>query len=70
MSADTGKPKAANIASHIEHLKGEIMARWREEVRRDPEQAALIHKLDDQELQGSSPRAHREGHPVSSRRSG
>ena len=31
------------------------MARWRDEVRRDPEQAALIHKLDDQELQDHLP---------------
>jgi signal transduction histidine kinase len=31
------------------------MARWREEVRRDPEQAALIPKLDDQELQDHLP---------------
>ena len=50
MSAETGKPKAIHIASHIEHLKDVILARWREAVRHDPEQAALIHKLDDQEL--------------------
>ena len=50
MSADTGKPKATHIASHIEHLKDEILARWREAVRHDPEQAALVHQLDDQEL--------------------
>ena len=50
MSADTGKPKATHIASHIEHLKDEILARWREAVRHDPEQAALIHQLDDEEL--------------------
>jgi len=55
MNSETDSHKAANIASHIEHLKGEILARWRQEVRRDPEQAALIHKRDDQELQDHLP---------------
>jgi RsbT co-antagonist protein rsbRD N-terminal domain len=55
MVSDTAPHKAINIATHIEHIKGEILARWREEIRRDPEQAALIHKLDDQELQDHLP---------------
>ena len=55
MKSRTDPHKAANIASHIEHIRGEILNRWREEVRRDPEQAALIHKLDDQELQDHLP---------------
>jgi hypothetical protein len=58
MNSETDSHKAANIASHIKHLKEEILARWRQEVRRDPEQAALIHKLDDQELQDHLPRAY------------
>ena len=47
--------KARNIARHIERLKGEVISRWREEVRRLPEQAALIRDLDDQELQDHLP---------------
>ena len=43
------------LANHIEDLKEEILARWQEEVRRDPEQAALIHNFDDQQLQGHLP---------------
>src|ERR1700761_9225092 len=56
MSAETAKPKATHIASHIEHLKDEILARWREAVRHEPEQAAQIHQLDDQELLDHLPR--------------
>src|ERR1700751_5112976 len=55
MASETDPHKATRIASHIEHIKGEILARWREEVRRDPEQAALIHELDDEELQDHLP---------------
>jgi signal transduction histidine kinase/CheY-like chemotaxis protein len=55
MNPETDRRKATNIASYIEHLKGEILSRWREEVRHDPEQAALVHGLDDQELQDHLP---------------
>jgi signal transduction histidine kinase/CheY-like chemotaxis protein len=55
MASETDPHKATKIASHIEHIKGEILARWREEVRRDPEQAALIHELDDEELRDHLP---------------
>jgi hypothetical protein len=40
----------------IESLRGQILARWRDEVRRDSEQAALIHKIGDQELEDHLPR--------------
>ena len=49
MSSQGGSRKEANRA--IESLRGKILARWRDEVRRDPEQAALIHKIDDQKLE-------------------
>jgi signal transduction histidine kinase len=55
MNSNKDWRKSDNIASHIDHLKGEILARWREEVRRHPEQAVLTHKLDDQELQDHLP---------------
>src|SRR5689334_6677874 len=55
MASETDPHKATKVASHIEDIKGEILARWREEVRRDPEQAALIHELDDEELQDHLP---------------
>lgn len=47
--------KANNIARHIEQLAGEILNRWRAEVLRNPEQAALIHNLDDEELKDHLP---------------
>jgi hypothetical protein len=47
--------KANKIANHIESLKGEIISRWREEVRSNPELTALVHKLDDQELEDHLP---------------
>jgi signal transduction histidine kinase/CheY-like chemotaxis protein len=50
MTSATGRRKASKIANHIEQLKAQVIARWQEEVRHDPEQSALIHKLDDQEL--------------------
>jgi hypothetical protein len=46
MSSQGGSRKEANSA--IEGLRGQILARWQDEVRRDPEQAALIHKIGDQ----------------------
>ena len=53
--ADTVHAKATNIADHIQRLADQILDRWREEVRRDPEQFALVHHLDDQELQDHLP---------------
>jgi signal transduction histidine kinase/CheY-like chemotaxis protein len=47
--------KANKIANHIERLEGEIISRWRNEVRSDPELTALIHQLDDQELEDHLP---------------
>jgi signal transduction histidine kinase len=44
-----------NIADRIEQLKGQILDRWREEVRKDPVQAASVHHLDDQELKDHLP---------------
>ncbi|HEY2526038.1 MAG TPA: hybrid sensor histidine kinase/response regulator, partial [Candidatus Binataceae bacterium] len=44
-----------NIADRIEHLKGQIIVRWQDRVRRDPEQAASIRALDDQELRDHLP---------------
>jgi RsbT co-antagonist protein rsbRD N-terminal domain len=55
MNSETDQRRSAIIAHHIENLKGEILARWTEQVRRDPEQAALTHDLDDQELQDHLP---------------
>jgi hypothetical protein len=46
---------SSNIAKQLEKLKSEILARWRDEVHRDAEQAAQIHQLDDQELQDHLP---------------
>jgi signal transduction histidine kinase len=53
--ADTVHAKTTNIADHIHRLADQILDRWREEVRRDPEQFALVHHLDDQELQDHLP---------------
>jgi signal transduction histidine kinase/ActR/RegA family two-component response regulator len=36
-------------------LKAMILSRWREDCRRDPEQGALIHDLDDAKLQDHIP---------------
>src|SRR5579863_5837660 len=44
-----------NIADRIEQLKGQILDRWREEVRKDPVQAASVHHLDDKELKDHLP---------------
>ena len=55
MSSPRKFRKANKIANHIESLKGEIISRWRNEVRSDPELTALIHKLDDQELEDHLP---------------
>src|SRR5438552_11136648 len=53
MSSQGGSRKEAKNA--IEGLKGQILARWRDEVRRDPEQAVLIHKIGDEELEDHLP---------------
>ncbi|MBV9182290.1 MAG: response regulator [Acidobacteria bacterium] len=55
MSSQADSSEAKNIAEYIDMLKDQILARWREGVRRDPEHAALIRKLDDQELQDHLP---------------
>jgi signal transduction histidine kinase/CheY-like chemotaxis protein len=47
--------KASNIANQIELLTSQIISRWRDAVRRDPEQARVIHKLDDHELEDHLP---------------
>ena len=43
------------IANSIETLRKQILVRWREEVRHNPEQAAQIHRLDDRELEDHLP---------------
>ena len=48
------RPKI-HIADRIEQLKGQILDRWREEVRKDPVQAASVPHLDDQELKDHLP---------------
>jgi signal transduction histidine kinase/CheY-like chemotaxis protein len=53
MTSKSGPRKEANNA--IEGLRAQILARWQDEVRRDPEQAALIHKIGDQELEDHLP---------------
>lgn len=55
MSSPRKSRKANKIANHIESLKGQIISRWRDEVRPNPELAALVHKLDDQELEDHLP---------------
>jgi signal transduction histidine kinase len=50
------EPEQANIiANQLKSLKDQLLSRWREEVRRDPQQAALVHNLDDQELEDHLP---------------
>ena len=53
MTSQSGPRKEANNA--IEGLRAQILARWRDEVRRDPEQAAMIHKIGDEELEDHLP---------------
>jgi len=53
MTPQSGPRKEANSA--IEDLRAQILARWRDEVRRDPEQAAVIHKIGDEELEDHLP---------------
>jgi signal transduction histidine kinase len=55
MSLSRDQSRVKDIASHIERLKREILSAWRDEVRRDPEQAAQIHNLSDEELEGHLP---------------
>jgi signal transduction histidine kinase len=55
MSTQRDSGNETNIANNIEDLKGQIVARWRDQVRHDPEQAAQIHKFDDQELEDHLP---------------
>src|ERR1700722_18726711 len=40
-----------NMANYIEDLTGQVLARWRDEVRRDPERVAPIHHVGDRELE-------------------
>jgi signal transduction histidine kinase len=47
--------EAHKIAEHLETLKREIVVRWREQVRRDPEQPTLVYQLDDRELEDHLP---------------
>ena len=47
--------RAKHIANQLELLKDQVLSRWREEVRRDPEQAAEVHNLDDKELEDHLP---------------
>ncbi len=47
--------KENKIANHIERLKDQVLSRWRDEVRGDPEQSAQIHNLDDKELEDHLP---------------
>jgi hypothetical protein len=47
--------KENKIANHIERLKDQVLSRWRDQVRRDPEQSAQIHNLDDKELEDHLP---------------
>src|ERR1700691_3247655 len=47
--------KATMIADQLHKLKDQILELWRREVRNNPEQAALVADLDDQELQDHLP---------------
>jgi len=50
------KPRKANkMADQIERLKGQIITGWRDQVRPNPELAAVVEKLDDQELEDHLP---------------
>ena len=51
----TFKSNAGMLADYIERLRQEILLRWREAVRRDPEQSAEIQQLDDKELEDHLP---------------
>jgi signal transduction histidine kinase len=53
MTSKSGPRKEANNA--IEGLRAQILARWRDEVRRDPEHAAMIHKIGNEELEDHLP---------------
>ena len=55
MSTQRDSGDQTNNSNKIEDLKGKILARWRDEVRRDPEQAALIHNVGDQEFEDHLP---------------
>jgi signal transduction histidine kinase len=48
-------PQATTVADYLQRLKGQVLDRWRTELRRSPEQAAVTQKLDDQELQDHLP---------------
>jgi hypothetical protein len=49
------RARTTNIADHIQSLADQILDRWREEVRRNSKQFALVHHLDDQEFQDHLP---------------
>src|SRR5271170_153168 len=55
MSSQQRSRKESKIANHIDHLKHEVLSRWRAEVRGDQEQWALVNALDDQELEDHLP---------------
>ena len=55
MSTQRDSGDQTNNSNKIEDLKGKILARWHDEVRHDPEQAALIHNVGDRELEDHLP---------------
>ena len=55
MSSALKSRKKNKIANHVERLKGEIISRWRNEVRSDSELTPLVHKLDDHDLDDHLP---------------
>ena len=55
MSSSQKSRKENNTANYIESLKDQVLSRWRDEVRGDPEQSAQILNLDDQELENHLP---------------
>ena len=50
MSSVRKSRKSNKIANYIERLKDQVLSRWRDEVRGDPEQSAQINNLDDEKL--------------------
>ena len=41
MSSTRKSPRKNRIANHIDELKIQVLSRWREQLRRDPEQWRL-----------------------------
>jgi signal transduction histidine kinase/CheY-like chemotaxis protein len=52
MSSTRKSRKQNKVARGIE---GQILSRWRDQVRRDPDNGSLMHDLDDQELEDHLP---------------